>query len=304
MQEMRKVLMAGLDAAGKSSIIHILQKNYSFLNKLKPTKGIDRISSKVLGLELSLWDMGGQRQYIESYFQKKEQIFSELNLLFFIVDIQDAERFDKVLSYFERIIGVLREFDQSPTPNIIILFHKIDPDIKHSSEVRLYIEDLKKSISKIAPEFKLAFFETSIFKRWSIIDAFSYSIRSLFEENVAMISDYLTSWAEFFGANALLLMSEDDVIVSEFSKDSESASKLTQYLDELHKIYSSSQKPVIVKSDGDMLALSPFTIKDFTLFLAKYTNDLAISEDRFTQPLPIENIKELEDMLLNFFRKV
>lgn len=302
MQEMRKILMAGIDNAGKSSIIHILKKNYSFLNRLKPTKGIDRITSKILGIDLVFWDMGGQKQYIEQYFEKKDQIFNELNLLFFIIDLQDSERFDKVLSYFERIISVFREFDQSP--NIIILFHKVDPDIEYSSQIKLFVEDLKKSILKIAPEFKIAFFETSIFKRWSIIDAFSYSIRSLFEENVARITDYLESWAEFFGATSLLLMNTDDVVISQFSRDSESASILNRYLDELHKIFSESQKPVLVKLNGDLLGLNPLNIKDSVLYIIKYTNKPSTSEEQFTQSIPVENINELEEMLSNFFREV
>jgi GTPase SAR1 family protein len=293
--------MAGIDNAGKSSILHILKKNYSFLNKLKPTKGIERISSKILGIDLVFWDMGGQEQYIQQYFDRKEYIFNELSLLFFIIDIQDAERFDKVLSYFERIVSVFHELDQSP--NIIILFHKVDPDIEYSSEIKLYIEDLKKSILKIASEFKIAFFNTSIFKRWSIVDAFSYSIRSLFEENVAKISDYLKNWADFFGATSLLLMSADDIVISEFSTESESASILDQYVDELRKIYSSSQKPVEIKTNGDFLTLNPLNIKDYLLYLIKYTNNPNVSEEQFTQSIPIENINELEDILSNFFQK-
>jgi len=294
--------MAGIDNAGKSSIIHILKKNYSFLNRLKPTKGIDRITSKILGIDFVMWDMGGQKQYIEQYFQRKEQIFNELSLLFFVVDIQDAERFDQVFTYFDRIITVFRELSQ--TPNIIILFHKVDPDIEFSSETKLYIEDLKKNILKIAPEFNIAFFGTSIFKRWSIIDAFSYGIRSLFEENVAKISDYLKSWAEFYGATSISLMTTDDVIISEFSEDRESAAILNQYIEELRKIYSVSQKPVIIKFNGDLLTLNPLDIKKYLLHIVKYTNKPNVSEEQFTQSIPVENINELEEILSNFFHKV
>ena len=301
MSELRKILLAGIDNAGKSSIIHILKKNYSFLNKLKPTKGIERTSSKVLGIDFVIWDMGGQEQYIKQYFERKDFIFNELSLLFFVVDMQDAERFDNTLSYFDRIISAFKEFQQSP--NIIIFFHKVDPDIEHSSEIELYIKDLTKKIRISAEGFNVAFFETSIFRRWSIIGAFSYGIRSLFEEHVAKISDYLRTWADTFGATAAQLMTVDDVVISDFSRDSESAVILNQYVEELRKIYAVSQKPVIIKLDGDFLTLNPLRIGDFSLHLIKYTNNPNISEADFTKPIPEESINDVKDVLANFFRK-
>lgn len=302
MDEMRKILLAGIDNAGKSSIIHILKKNYSFLNKLKPTKGIERTSSKVLGIDFVTWDMGGQEQYIKQYFERKDLIFNELSLLFFVVDMQDAERFDKVLSYFDRIISALQEFQQ--TPNIIVLFHKVDPDIEHTSEIELYFKDLSKKFRSIASGFNIAFFETSIFRRWSIIDAFSYGIRSLFDEHVGKISDYLKTWAEFFGATAVLLMTADDVIISDFSRDTKSAEILNQYVEELRKIFAVSQKPVIIKLDGDFLTLNPFAAGKSMLYLIKYTNNPTISEEEFTKPLPLENLTEINNILSNFFQKI
>ncbi|GAH76441.1 unnamed protein product, partial [marine sediment metagenome] len=109
MSEMKKVIFCGIDNAGKTSILHVLKKNYSFLNKLKPTKGIERSKSKILELEFVLWDLGGQKQYISQYFDRKELIFSDLSLLYFVVDIQDEIRFDNVLEYFQNIITVFRE---------------------------------------------------------------------------------------------------------------------------------------------------------------------------------------------------
>ncbi len=301
MSELRKILMAGIDNAGKSSIIHILKKNYSFLNKLKPTKGIERTSSRILGMDFVMWDMGGQEQYIKQYFERKEFIFNELSLLFFVVDMQDAERFDKTLSYFDQIVSAFQEFHQSP--NIVILFHKVDPDIEHTSDIELYIKDLTKKIRSIASEFNIAFFETSIFRRWSIIDAFSYGIRSLFEEHVAKISDYLKLWADFSGATSLLLMTADEVVISDFSRDNESAIILNQYVEELRKIYAVSQKPVMIKLNGDFLTLTPLTIGEFSVHLIKYTNNPHVSEEEFTKPIPLENIKDLNEILSSFFRK-
>ncbi|NVM31304.1 MAG: 50S ribosome-binding GTPase [Candidatus Helarchaeota archaeon] len=302
MSIIQKILFCGIDNAGKTSILHVLKKNYSFLNKLKPTKGIERSRSKILDIDFVLWDLGGQEQYITEYFDRKGFIFTDLSVLFFVIDIQDEPRFDKVLIYFENIISVLNEFNQSP--NIIIFLHKVDPDIEHTENVRLFTQDLYKKIRKSASGFSIAFFQTSIFKRWSIIEAFSYGIRTLSEDQVNLLSDYLESWGEYFGANAVLMLSADDIVIGEYSTDDFSVKNLKKYLDELRNIYSVSEKPVILRMNGDLLTLNPLNIGKFTLYLLKYTNNPKITEKHFTQPIPIENQDDLENILLNFFQKV
>jgi small GTP-binding protein len=298
-----KVLFAGLDYAGKTSILHVLRKQYSFLNKLKPTKGIDRTQSKILEIDFTLWDLGGQEQYISEYFNRKEQIFTDLDLLFFVVDLQDEIRFEKVLSYFERIIAVFREQDQSP--NIVVIFHKVDSDIEYSNNIKLFSKDLSKKMKNKATGFNIAFFQTSIFKRWSIIAAFSYGIRSLSEKKYEhKLIDYLESWSDYYGANATLLMNSDEIIISDYSSDEASANTLNQYLDELLNIYSVSKKPVVVRMDGDLLALSPLQIGKKSLLLIKYTNNPQITEAQFTTEVPIKDPVELDDLLTNFFQKV
>ncbi len=302
MSEMKKILFCGIDNAGKTSILHVLKKNYSFLNKLKPTKGIERSKSKILELEFVLWDLGGQKQYLSQYFDRKEFIFSDLSLLYFIIDIQDEMRFDSVLEYLENIITVFRETNQNPS--IIVFFHKIDPDIKHTTNVKLFTKDLHKKVTKIAPDFNIAFFNTSIFERWSIIAAFSSGIRALSDKNVQRIIEYLEEWAEHYGANSVLLMNEDDIVIGEFSKDDISAKIMNQYLDELRNLFAVSQKPVILHMNGDLLTFNPVKVGSQSLFLIKYTNDPKITEGHFTESAQVKNEKEFEKLLVNFFQKV
>lgn len=302
MSEMKKILFCGIDNAGKTSILHVLKKNYSFLNKLKPTKGIERSTSKILDIDFVLWDLGGQQQYLTKYFEKKEYIFLDLSLLFYIIDMQDEIRFDSVLEYFEKIINVFRENSQFPT--VVIFLHKIDPDIKHSENMRLYIKDLKKKIAKITPEFNVIYFETSIFERWSIVTAFSFGIRILSERNVQLVSNYLESWAKYFGANALLLMSRDDIIVGEYSIDDASAKNLAKYLEEMRNLFATSMKPVIVRLNGDLLTFNSLNIGKLEMYLIKYTSNSEITEADFTKDLTIENETGLEKLLVNFFQKL
>jgi riboflavin synthase alpha subunit len=99
-------------------------------------------------------------------------------------------------------------------------------------------------------------------------------------------------------------MTADEIVISDFSRDNESATILNQYVEELRKIYAVSQKPVMIKLDGDFLTLNPITIGEFSLYLIKYTNDPHTSETDFTKPIPLENINNMKAVLSNFFRKI
>ncbi|GAH68867.1 unnamed protein product, partial [marine sediment metagenome] len=124
------------------------------------------------------------------------------------------------------------------------------------------------------------------------------------DKNIEKIAEYLDGWAEFYGANAVLLMNEDDIVIGEFSKDDASAKMMNQYLDELRKLFSVSQKPVILRMNGDLLTFSPLTAGSQNLFLIKYTNDPKITEEHFTQEIEMKHEKEFEKLLLNFFQKM
>ncbi|MBD3351473.1 MAG: hypothetical protein GF364_08295, partial [Candidatus Lokiarchaeota archaeon] len=58
-----KFILAGLDAAGKSSMLVVLKKMYEFedeIKNLKPTVKIDHYRRSFLGYNLDINDMGGQ----------------------------------------------------------------------------------------------------------------------------------------------------------------------------------------------------------------------------------------------------
>ncbi len=55
-----KILFTGLDGAGKTSIILALQREFSKIAVIEPTRGPHRTTFKLLGREVSEWDLGGQ----------------------------------------------------------------------------------------------------------------------------------------------------------------------------------------------------------------------------------------------------
>ena len=70
-----KIIISGLDNAGKTSILTALQKKFDFEKEiiaLKPTIKVEYHSSKFLGNSIHLWDMGGQQIYRELYIKPSE----------------------------------------------------------------------------------------------------------------------------------------------------------------------------------------------------------------------------------------
>ena len=85
-----RILMIGLDAAGKTSILY--QLKMAELVKTIPTIGFNVEMLDYKGLKLTIWDVGGQdkiRILWKHYYQNTDGII-------FVVDSNDKERFEQV----------------------------------------------------------------------------------------------------------------------------------------------------------------------------------------------------------------
>ena len=85
-----RILMIGLDAAGKTSILY--QLKMAELVKTIPTIGFNVEMLDYKGLKLTIWDVGGQdkiRILWKHYYQNTDGII-------FVVDSNDKERLEKV----------------------------------------------------------------------------------------------------------------------------------------------------------------------------------------------------------------
>ncbi|MBD3211280.1 MAG: hypothetical protein GF311_01635, partial [Candidatus Lokiarchaeota archaeon] len=100
MENAIKVIVSGLDNAGKTSILTALKLKYDFRKEvmnLKPTIRVEYQRTEFLGTSAIFWDMGGQEKYRKLYQKRKEMYFGETDLLVYVIDIQDRERFESSL---------------------------------------------------------------------------------------------------------------------------------------------------------------------------------------------------------------
>ena len=188
----QKVIVIGLDNAGKTAILSKFggRLGISDLANLTPTKGVDRrhIETENSDIDLYIWDFGGQAQYRQKYFEKPEQYFLQTDLLIYVIDVQDSDRYAESFEYFEQILEILSTLEEEPF--VLMYIHKCDPDLKHDPETLLNIELLKDNINQLLAAYDLDYeaYSTSIFSLITTEPEFSKYIKEVMKSTDSLTS--------------------------------------------------------------------------------------------------------------------
>jgi len=193
--EKRKILVTGLDNAGKTSILDLIQNKMVKSLEMQPTIGLMRREAEILGHELAIYDLGGQGQYRKLYIAQPKY-FEHTNAYIFVVDLQDAERYGTAVEYFEECIELFNELNIHP--KIYVFLHKFDHAYRADfndpkKQIRDSIDSLKKRFVSIARRFKFSiedFYKTSVFDPWSCYAA-TYDVWSSVITRLGSIQEYL-----------------------------------------------------------------------------------------------------------------
>jgi len=213
-----KILMTGLDRAGKTSFLHAVKKRYSEIIKTLPTKGIARSEEKIFEEQnsiISLWDLGGQKKYRDRFLEQKKVYLYNVDLLFYFIDIQDTERISETIELFGTVINSLIELEEFPP--IVVCLNKFDPDLKNAKDIKKNIKTVDEKIKEISERFFVKIFQTSIFDHWSVVSAYSFGLSQL-SPNRELFENQLKHFAKKISSDAILLLNENGIILSNFSK--------------------------------------------------------------------------------------
>ncbi len=210
-----KVVVAGLDNAGKTSLLIALDKKFEFeenVKKMPPTLGIQRTQFTFLNRDIIRWDFGGQEQYRNVYLSQMDRNLYEISLLFFVVDIQDQARFPAAMEYFEKIVQFLRE-KEIRIP-IIIILNKYDPQLKEDLKINHHIMNIKEMVTQILESRTTAFYTTSIFDIESVMQAFSEPLAQMFPR-LEMIQTIFRDFTKVHPCLAMLLMDKNGITLAD-----------------------------------------------------------------------------------------
>ena len=162
MEKKKKILILGLANSGKTSIT-LSMRNITDLTSytaLLPTSGLDisRFINEDDNTEYSIWDFGGQKQYLEEYKQNMNKFIHETNEIIYVIDIQDENVYFISVVFLREILTILKTAGYSF--EVSIFFHKFDPNFKPNKKK---ISALLKIIDEEIPEgFTYKLYHTKI----------------------------------------------------------------------------------------------------------------------------------------------
>jgi GTPase SAR1 family protein len=160
----QKMIIVGLDNAGKSTIILTMKRQLGphNLKDLQATKGLQTENFETEDMTYHVWDFGGQEIYRERYLTRPDY-FESTDILIFVIDVQDSKRFELAFKYLTDILEIIK--DNTDKPDCSVFLHKFDPEIADSGEMQKTSRDLRKKIRDIFNNYALTpkVYHTSIY---------------------------------------------------------------------------------------------------------------------------------------------
>jgi len=182
---------------------------------LKPTRGISRENFIFRGLlEISVWDMGGQEQYLERYFSEKGKpvIFGDVDVAVFMVDATRNEQF--IREVFDKFLEAISQYSPN-IEKIYVLLNKIDLEESVEDDIyELLINDLNLEYKKLSNFTPVSVKEGSAQHR--LIEILDYEIQqsTWSIQRLARIRSVLDKLKSETQASFLLFNRPDGLLVS------------------------------------------------------------------------------------------
>jgi GTPase SAR1 family protein len=183
-----KVICVGLDNAGKTAILTGLggKLGITELGKLKPTKRIERRKVATDKLDLYVWDFGGQEDYRKDYLSKPEAYFLGSDLLIYVVDMQDPNRYNESFEYLIEVLDIMKLLGENPY--VLAFMHKSDPDILDDPDFQLSTEYVADKLNYLLNNYDFEFdiYTTSIYNFFTSEPKFSRFIKETLSDKESL----------------------------------------------------------------------------------------------------------------------
>ena len=182
-----KISLIGLSGCGKTSLYSVTFKGSSAqeTKRLAPTIMYEVRRHPFLGLEMSLFDFGGQDQYRNDYLAKP-QVFNETDILIPVVDLHDPGSFQKAKDYFQQILDLFRK--NYLKPKVFLFFHKYDTEDGYQREyLDSNVSTAKEIFLELFKEYNPQWTLTSIYEQEKLARVF----RDILMTNYATLKGHI-----------------------------------------------------------------------------------------------------------------
>lgn len=224
--ESSKILFTGLDFAGKTTIILGLQREFSKIALLKPTRGAQRRIFEFLGRDIAEWDLGGQVSYRIAYLKNPGKYFDGTEVAIYVIDIQAKSRLPESISYFKDVIEQFNKLGINPP--IYVFLHKYDPALKRNApnELKNLELEIKEKIRNTVDYKKIYYYQTSIYDLPSIIKAMSEILLNLYPK-ADLIEKTMNQFAEKVNSEGVVILDDNSLVLGAYYKNEEARNLLS-----------------------------------------------------------------------------
>lgn len=163
-----KIVLVGLAQAGKTSIFKTFFERTSqeAIKEISPTvlREIHRPLVQSTEERITVFDLGGQAQYLPMHLKEEASIFGGSTELVFVIDVQNASRFEEAVQYFSQIVDIV--INQEQIPSLTVLLNKFDPEQRNTLGTNL--SKLMKTIEPIVQPLNPVYDLTSVYDSQTI----------------------------------------------------------------------------------------------------------------------------------------
>jgi small GTP-binding protein len=186
-----KIAVLGMQNAGKTSFINFLagQSVDDQFKETAPTVSVDNKVVQMNDIQVSIWDFGGQASFRDEYLAHPEEFFDNIEVLVYVVDVQDDLTYADSLSYFDAILSALDAMGTTGV-HVIVVFHKLDPDLSFNIDLIIKVQWLEEKFDDILHRFNFSFefMKSSIFNDLANADepAVAKNLKEIFLKRMDM----------------------------------------------------------------------------------------------------------------------
>ncbi len=268
-KEPYKILFTGLDGAGKTSIILTLSRELSKIIKIEPTKSVKRTNFRLLGRQISEWDLGGQKSYLISYLKNPSKYFDNTEIAVYVIDILDNARILESISYLYDVVEKFKELKINPPLNIF--FHKYDPRLikRIKTVIEKQISELKEELQETLDYEDIHYFNTSIYEPYTIMSAISEILLELYPKS-ELLQKTIEEFARKLDCEGLIIINKHSIILGSYFNDNETnnlLSKTISYFLTLNDVFTEmdleeQKDQIIVRKSGNHYLFKPIILKE------------------------------------------
>ena len=291
-----KISLIGLSGCGKTSIYAttFAFKKPEETKDFAPTVMYEVRNHPYLGLNVSIFDFGGQEQYREDYLEKKE-VFKETDILVPIVDLHDKGSFDAAADYFQKIVNAFQTLEQRP--RVVIFYHKYDAKDFEKELLEVNYQEAKKMIGEIFKDCQMTEYKTSIYDQ----EQLSMIFRDLLVANYKDLQKQVESaqgLLKDIGAKIIISDINGNVIVhnvSGISTGLQLRADLRDFISSCNTLRENFFRSDSVKFAGT----TEDSNKEMNIYIFKYILSVLIMGENISDPKFQDNIQQLlKDMNL------